>query len=68
MAKKYRLQPEADGLYRLIALRDFSTSRGQNMEVGKGDRGGLVSGPYNLSQRGRCWVEEGAKVTDQARY
>ncbi|MDE0189623.1 MAG: hypothetical protein OXN80_11015, partial [bacterium] len=67
MARKYRLEPEGEGLYRVIAARDFKTSRGQYPEVREGDRGGLVSGPYNLSQRGRCWIEEGAKVIDQAK-
>ena len=51
-SKKYRLQPEEGGLCRLIALWDFSTSRSKTTPVGKGDGGGLVSGPYNLSQRG----------------
>lgn len=67
MAKKYRLQPDAEGLYRLIAARDFKASRKNNLTVKKGDRGGLVAGPYNLSQGGNCWVEEGARVLDQAK-
>ncbi len=67
ISKKYRLKPEEGGLYRLIANRDFATSHVVSVVVKKGDRGGLVSGPYNLSQRGRCWVEEGAKVLDQAK-
>lgn len=67
MARKYRLEPEGEGLYRVIAARDFKTSRGPNPEVKEGERGGLVSGPYNLSQRGRRWIEEGARVTDQAK-
>lgn len=67
MARKYRLEPEGESLYRVIAARDFKTSRSQSPQVNKGDRGGLVSGPYNLSHRGRCWIEEGAKVIDQAK-
>lgn len=67
MARKYRLEPEGEGLYRVIAVKDFKISRGQSPQVKEGDRGGLVSGPYNLSHRGQCWIEEDAKVIDQAK-
>lgn len=67
MAKKYRLLPEGNGLYRLEALKEFSTSKEGNVVIHKGDLGGLVSSPYNLSQRGRCWVEGDARVLESAK-
>lgn len=67
MARNYRLEPEGDSLYRVIVFRGFKTSRGQSSQVHKGDRGKLASGPHNPSHRGRCWIEEGAKVIDQAK-
>jgi len=32
-----------------------------------GDLGGFVSGGYNLSHEGDCWIEQGSSVFDQAR-
>lgn len=65
--RKYRLEPAEEGLYRLIAVRDFKTSRGAGIAIKKGDLGGRVAGPHNLSHKGNCWVEQGARVLDKAR-
>ena len=56
---KYSLVAEGN-LFRLVAEKDFS-------DVKKGDLGGLVSGPNNLSQEGDCWIYDEAQVSGQAR-
>ena len=56
--KKYTLKKEGD-LYRLFALRSFPY-------VSKGDKGGLVSGPHNLSHHGNCWIYEYAQAIEDA--
>lgn len=42
-------------LYRIKALKDFS-------DVKKGDLGGYIEKPSNLSQNGICWVYDNSKV------
>ena len=56
--KKYELIPEGN-LFRIKALKDFE-------DVKKGDLGGLVSGEHNLSQQGKCWVYNNARVFGNA--
>ena len=56
MNKKYTLKREGD-FYRLFALKSFRFVR-------KGDKGGLVAGPDNLSQEGNCWIYKYAKVIE----
>ena len=58
MNKKYTLKREGD-LYRLIAEINL-------FGVRKGDKGGLIAGPHNLSHHGNCWVYENAKVIEDA--
>ena len=55
---KYSLREEG-GMFRLVAEMDFSG-------VKKGDLGGLVSGPDNLSQDGKAWVLVSARVYGNA--
>lgn len=66
MTEKYeivRLQTKLGVQYRQIkALIDIPR---YNVKVG--DMGGLVSGGYNLSHEGDCWIEKGSSVFDQAR-
>ena len=47
-------------LYRIRALKNFRN-------VKAGDLGGWVSGEYNLSQEGECWIYDEAKCMDNAR-
>lgn len=47
-------------LYQICALRDFG-------DVKKGDLGGFLQSGENLSQTGRCWVDQNAKVYQFAR-
>ena len=61
MDKKYRLiKSDIKGLYRVKALKDFGY-------VKKGDIGGYVENPNNLSHKGNCWVYNNAKIYDNAR-
>ena len=65
MNKKYELtnitmEFEERTLYRIRALKNF-----RNVEAG--DLGGWVSGKYNLSQEGECWIYDEAKCMDNAR-
>jgi carbonic anhydrase/acetyltransferase-like protein (isoleucine patch superfamily) len=46
-------------LYRIRALKAFG-------DVKAGDYGGWVSGEYNLSQDGECWVYDEAQVSSSA--
>ena len=58
MEKKYTLKKEG-ALYRIYAAKDSFYSK-------KGEKGGRVAGPQNLSQSGECWIEYGAQVMDNA--
>ena len=61
MDKKYKLiKSDIKGLYRVKAVRDFG-------DVKKGDIGGYVENPNNLSHEGYCWVYDNAKIYDEAR-
>jgi hypothetical protein len=46
-------------LYQIEALKDFSN-------IKKGDLGGWIQKPSNLSQQGNCWVYDNAKVFGDA--
>ncbi|MCI6191384.1 MAG: hypothetical protein MR691_15880 [Clostridium sp.] len=60
MDKKYELiESDIKGLYRIKALKDFGY-------VKKGDIGGYVENPNNLSHKGNCWVYNNAKICDNA--
>lgn len=61
MDKKYELiESNIKGLYRVKALKNFA-------DVKKGDIGGYVENPNNLSHEGYCWIYDNAKVYDNAR-
>lgn len=61
MDKKYELiESDIKGLYRIKALKDFGY-------VKKGDIGGYVENPNNLSHEGYCWIYDNAKIYDNAR-
>ena len=56
MDKKYELiESDIKGLYRVKALKDFGY-------VKKGDIGGYVENPNNLSHEGYCWVYDNARI------
>ena len=64
--KKYRLlkndtktSPKGKTLYRIEALRDFSTTK-------KGEKGGYIEKESNLSQEGNAWVSGNAQVCGDA--
>lgn len=65
MSKKYELTSETietdEGitLYRIKALKDFGN-------VNKGDLGGFIESEDNLSQEGRTWVYDNARVYENA--
>lgn len=60
MKKKYELiESDIRDLYRVKALIDFG-------DVRKGDIGGYVENPYNLSHTGDCWIYNNAKVYGNA--
>jgi len=60
MSKKYELgKKNSDGLYRVIALRNFGT-------IKKGEVGGFVDSKKNLSQEGCCWISGNARVSGNA--
>lgn len=60
MKKKYELiESDIRGLYRVKALIDFG-------DVRKGEIGGYVENPHNLSHEGDCWIYNNAKVYDNA--
>ena len=67
MNTKYELLPTVhttpDGapLFQLRALRTIGAS------IRKGDKGGLVTSEYNLSEFGDAWVSGDAQVSDKAR-
>ena len=66
MSKKYELTSETietdEGitLYRIKALKDFGN-------VNKGDLGGFIESEDNLSQEGRTWVYDNARVFGDAK-
>ena len=61
MDKKYELiESDIKGLYRVKALKDFGY-------VKKGDIGGYVENPNNLSHEGYCWAYGDAKIYGEAR-
>jgi hypothetical protein len=67
--RKYKLSKEAikyDGrtLYRIKALKNIGEFP---YDVHKGDFGGYVENEENLSQEGRCWIYNDAKVYGNAR-
>ena len=47
--KKYILYRKEQGLWRIMACKDFD-------DVKKGDFGGFVSSEENLSHEGNCWI------------
>ena len=62
--KKYKLlKKEENGLWRIVALKDFGKDFD---EVKKGSKGGIISSEDNLSQEGTCWVHEYARVSGNA--
>ena len=64
MDKKYELIKEND-YYRIKALKDFQLITGE--VIRKGDLGGFVSGKYNLSQEGNCWIGYNAGACQKAK-
>ena len=64
MDKKYELIKEND-YYRIKALKNFQLITGE--VVRKGDLGGFVSGKYNLSQEGNCWIGYNAGACQKAK-
>lgn len=68
--KKYKITKETKVLdngkkvYRIKALRNFSTSH--SASVSAGEYGGWVENKKNLSQEGNCWIGGNACVTDNA--
>lgn len=61
MDKKYKLiESDIKGLYKVKALKDFG-------DVKKGDIGGYVENPNNLSHEGYCWAYGNAKIYGEAR-
>lgn len=59
---KHSLQPLKSGLFRVVAEEDNET-----FLIEKGQFGGIVSGPDNLSQEGLAWIGYGAECVDNAR-
>lgn len=57
--KKYILQDDKSGYFRIIACKDFS-------DVKKGEFGGLIESEKNLSHKGNCWLYENAHAVDNA--
>ena len=52
-------------LYRIKALRDF-TNEATGVEIKAGQLGGYVQSENNLSHSGTCWVDESARVFNNA--
>lgn len=59
---KHSLLPTVKGLYRIVAEENNPT-----FSVTKGQLGGLVSSPYNLSQDGLAWIAYNASCVEGAR-
>ena len=67
--KKYELTDEViehngHTLHRIKSLKDFNF--GKTHWVHKGDLGGFIESEKNLSQDGDCWVDDDAKVYQNA--
>ncbi len=66
MEKKYELiETDCKDLYRIKALKDFELVTGEVIKTG--DLGGFVSGKYNLSQEGNCWIGYNAGACQKAK-
>lgn len=52
-------------LYKIKALKDF-TNEATGTEIKAGQLGGYVESEKNLSQSGTCWVDENARVFNNA--
>ena len=61
--KKYILHHQENGLWRIMACKNFSV---QGKVVTKGDFGGLIEKEENLSHEGGCWVYDNAQVYGNA--
>ena len=61
--KKYILHHKEEGLWKIMACKDFYTNF---IRVKKGDFGGLIEKEENLSHEGKCWVFDDAHVQDSA--
>lgn len=55
-----KIEMRSHTLYRIRALKDFGN-------VKAGDIGGYIEREENLSQKGKCWIYDNAKVYDNAR-
>lgn len=70
---KYFLVPSTDytNKFRIVCYKDIYTEGrkkvNQKPVLKRGQLGGLVSGPDNLSQDGLCWIDETSQVTGSAR-
>jgi len=60
-----RLEWKGYYLYRTRSLADFTTITGRKVKAG--DLGGFLHNERTLSQEGRCWVADDAKVYQEAR-
>jgi len=66
MEKKYELiETDCKDLYRIKALKDFELVTGKVIKTG--NLGGFVSGKYNLSQEGNCWIGYNAGACQKAK-
>ena len=54
-------------VYRIRALEDIENKLDFQLDVKKGDLGGWVSGYHNLSQQGKCWIEEPNTDLDESK-
>lgn len=70
---KYFLVPSTDytNKFRIVCYKDIYTEGrkkvNQKPVLKRGQLGGLVSGPNNLSQDGLCWIDESSQVTGTAK-
>lgn len=70
MSKKYEIVRDQSitiynkNLYRIRSLYDFMAGNGRSVK--KGDLGGWVQSEDNLSQSGKCWIFDDAKVFGNA--
>ncbi|MFA5376186.1 MAG: hypothetical protein WC455_10625 [Dehalococcoidia bacterium] len=63
---KYTLEDDAKtGLKRIVADEEFTIIR-LKRTVKKGERGGLVEGPDNLSQGGTSWIFDDSKAIESS--
>lgn len=51
-------------LFRIEATEDFTLLSGTVVKAG--DKGGWIEGKHNLSQEGKCWIDEESMVMDTA--